>query len=90
MLRDFAKLHREADAPLQQWRYLIEHGRYTSYADLKVVFNAVDRVDDHYVFDIGGNKYRVITYIHFQTQHCYVKHVLTHKEYDKGRWRRRQ
>jgi mRNA interferase HigB len=37
----------------------------------------------YYVFDIGGNKYRVITAIHFDQQKLFVRHVFTHKEYDK-------
>ena len=43
-----------------------------------VPFNTIDRVGDLAVFDIGGNKYRLIVYI---------KAILTHREYDKGGWR---
>jgi mRNA interferase HigB len=49
---------------------------------LKAVFNATDRVDKYYVFDIGGNKYRIIASIHFNTQRLYIREVCTHKEYD--------
>ena len=41
----------------------------------------------NYVFDIGGNKLRLIASIHFNRQKLYIRHILTHKEYDKGKWR---
>lgn len=43
---------------------------------------------DLYVFDIGGNKYRLIAAIHFNTQMLFVRHVLTHVEYDSGGWKK--
>jgi mRNA interferase HigB len=39
-------------------------------------------------FDIGGNKYRLIAAIHFNTQMLFVRHVLTHAEYDTGGWKK--
>jgi mRNA interferase HigB len=38
-------------------------------------------------FNIGGNKYRLITAIHYNRKRVYVRHVLTHKEYDRGQWK---
>ncbi|WP_226952617.1 type II toxin-antitoxin system HigB family toxin [Mesopusillimonas faecipullorum] len=51
-------------------------------------FGSVDRVGDLYVFDIGGNKYRLIAFLHAAHQLVYIKHVLTHSEYDKGDWKK--
>lgn len=84
-LTRFAAGHGDGDTPLQAWRKLIESGTYGSYADLKRAFNATDRVGDFYVFDVGGNKYRVIAAVHFNRQMLFVRHVFTHKEYD--RWK---
>jgi mRNA interferase HigB len=39
------------------------------------------------VFDIGGNKYRLIAYIRFERQIVYIKAVLSHSDYDKGTWK---
>ncbi|MDP1612354.1 MAG: type II toxin-antitoxin system HigB family toxin [Sulfuritalea sp.] len=44
-------------------------------------------VGDLAVFDIGGNKYRLIAYIRFEKQIVYIKAVLTHRGYDKGAWK---
>ena len=57
-----------------------------SFADVKTAFNSTEKVGQYYVFDIGGNKYRVVAAIHFDHQKVYVRHVFTHKEYDK--WNR--
>ena len=47
----------------------------------------MDKVGDRYVFDIGGNKYRVIASVAFVVRTVWVKAVLTHAEYDKGKWK---
>ena len=78
----FSAKHPASAIPLQAWRKLIESRSFTSFADLKTTFNTVDRAGHFYLFDIGGNKFKIITAIHFDKQRLYVRHVLTHKEYD--------
>ncbi|MGN7982611.1 type II toxin-antitoxin system HigB family toxin [Burkholderia sp. 22313] len=82
-LVDFAAIHADASVPLQMWRRTIEGSFFTNFADVKKAFNATDKVGSFYVFDIGGNKYRLIAAIHFNTQKLYVREVMTHKEYNK-------
>lgn len=82
-LVDFAASHPESDAPLQAWRRIIETGSFRGFADLRLAFNTVDKVGDYHVFDIGGNKFRLVAAIHFNRQMTFVRHVFTHKEYDK-------
>ncbi len=84
-LRDFAAFHPESHAPLQAWRRLVEHNAFGNFANLKRASNSVDKVADYYVFNIAGNRYRVIAAIHFNTQSLYVRAVLTHRDYDKWR-----
>lgn len=86
-LRAFAESHPRADEPLQGWRRVIEKNRFASWAELKTAFNTVDKVGELAVFDIGGNKYRLIAYIRFEKQIVYIKAVLTHRDYDKGAWK---
>jgi mRNA interferase HigB len=71
-----------ASMPLQAWRRVVELRSFANFADLKATFNAVDRVAGFYIFDIGGNKFRIVAAIHFNKQRLYVRHVFTHKEYD--------
>ena len=87
MLREFAVLHPNAEQPLQDFRRLIEHGSYGSFAQLKATFASVDKVGERFVFNIGGNKYRLIAAIAFQARLVWVKAVLTHGQYDKGDWK---
>ena len=66
---------------------MIEKNRFANWSDLKASLNSVDRVGDLVVFDVGGNKYRLIAYIRFEKQIVYIKAVLTHQEYDQGAWK---
>ena len=86
-LQTFAAKHPSAASPLQGWRRVIEKNRFKNLAEIKAIFNSVDKVGELAVFDIGGNKYRLIAYIRFEKQIIYVKAVLTHREYDKGAWK---
>lgn len=79
----FSKDYPSATELMQTWRKIIESRSFMSFADIKTVFNTADKVGYYYVFDIGGNKYRIITAIHFNQQKLYIRHVFTHKEYDK-------
>ncbi|MCL2344803.1 MAG: type II toxin-antitoxin system HigB family toxin [Desulfobulbus sp.] len=87
-LVEFAMRYPDAAGPLQTWRRAMEQHTFTSYSALRQLFGSVDKVDDLYVFNIGGNKYRLIAFLHDQHQHAYIKQVLTHAEYDRNAWRK--
>ena len=82
-LTDFARLHPAAATSLQAWRKVVETQKAPNFAALKALFNAVDKVGDYFVFDIGGNKVRLVAQIHFNRQVVYIRHVFTHPEYDR-------
>ena len=82
-------LHPQCATALDGWYRVVKNNAFNSFADLKALFNAIDKVGDLYVFDIGGNKLRLIASIHFNRQKLYIRYILTHKEYDKGDWRNR-
>jgi len=86
-LRAFAVQHPQAQGPLQGWRRVIEKNRFDTWAALKAAFNTADKVGDLVVFNVGGNKYRLIAHIRFEKQIVYIKAVLTHTEYDRGAWK---
>ena len=87
-LLDFSSKHQDSTASLQAWRKLMEFGFFKNFAQVKQVFASVDKVRDLYVFNICGNKYRLVTYLQFERQICYIKAVLTHTDYDKDGWKK--
>lgn len=86
-LREFAAIRPEANGPLQAWRRLIEKGDYGSFAALRATFASVDKVGERFVFNIGGNKFRLVAAVDFARSMVWVKAVLTHAEYDQGAWK---
>lgn len=91
-LTDFWRNHRDAEMPLRAWFKATSKGSFENVANLKRTFSSVDYVPvgkkEFYVFNIGGNRYRLVAAIHFNTQRLFVRHVLTHKEYDHGGWKK--
>ena len=77
----------EAELPLRAWHHLMEKGAFKDFSDLRTTFGSADYVDGLTVFDIGGNKYRLIASIHYNRRKVYIRAVLTHAEYDRGRWK---
>jgi mRNA interferase HigB len=57
-------------------------------SELRAIFPGADKVGDLIVFNIGGNKYRLIASIHFNRGKVYIRRMLTHTEYDKGGWKK--
>lgn len=91
-LREFAQKHVDAAKPFAEWRRLIKRGNFGNLAELRSTFGSVDMVPvkdkSLYVFNISGNKYRLIAAIHFDAKRLFVRHVLTHVEYDSGKWKK--
>jgi len=86
-LLEFTEHHPDAEVPLERWYRIVKHESFKSFADLRQVFPSADKVGQLTIFNIGGNKYRLISAIHYNRQIIYIRHILTHKEYDKGTWK---
>jgi mRNA interferase HigB len=86
-LNDYAQKHPDATSSLQHWYRLMKSKNFTSLADLQTVFPSADSVGKLTVFNIGGNKARLIAAIHYNRRKIYVRTVLTHDEYDRGKWK---
>ena len=63
---------------------------FAYFNDLRRVFASADYVDSLTVFNIGGNKYRLVAAIHYNRRKVYIRAVLTHAQYDRGNWKRSQ
>ncbi len=95
-LKLFWEKHAPAEMPLRAWFATVAQARWTGPQDVKRQFGAtVDFVSDNrVVFDLGGNKYRLIAHISYAYGRVLVKFVGTHAEYDRidaetVTWRRR-
>ena len=86
-LMEFARTHPDARAPLNYWFAIVRKTDYTSFAGLRITFPSADQVGRFTVFNVGGNKFRLIVAIHYNPQKVYIRYVLTHAEYDRGAWR---
>ncbi len=80
-------MHAAAEQPLKDLRHKVEKGSFANFAELRAVFPAVDKVGDRYVFNIGGNKFRLVAAIDFFRRTMWIKAVLTHGDYDKEAWK---
>ena len=80
-------VHADCVTALDHWYRLAKRANWRNVAEVKACFPAIDKVGDTFVFDIGGNKLRLIAAIHFNAGRVFVRAVLTHREYDKGDWK---
>ena len=92
-LLEFGRQHADAIDPLDAWFRIMKRERFQNPNEVKARLGQTDFIGDTLaVFDIGGNKYRIVADVVFRFQIVYVKHVFTHREYDawnKTRRRRR-
>ncbi|MDE2377022.1 type II toxin-antitoxin system HigB family toxin [Bradyrhizobium sp.] len=84
-LREFWARHPHGEGPIRAWFAVVAKARWANPADIKRQFGGtVDFVGDNWViFDLGGNKYRLIAYVSFTFGRVLVKFIGTHAEYDR-------
>ena len=81
---DYYSVHPQAKTALDEWYAKTEEAEWKSLADIKQTFNSVDYVgNQHYVFNIKGNDYRLVVVIKFTPQYVFVRCIGTHAEYDR-------
>lgn len=86
-LRKFWERYPDAQTPLDAWHKRAEKADWSRFADLKADYATADLVGRFVVINIGGNKYRIILEIFFESRVILVRDVLTHQDYDKGNWK---
>lgn len=76
--------HKDSQAALERWYDIAENAQWHNLSDIKVDFPSTDYVgNQHYVFNIKGNKYRLVIVVKFTIEHIFIRFVGTHDEYDK-------
>jgi mRNA interferase HigB len=87
-LREAAGRRSELEAPLDAWYRIAKVALWRNLPDVRKTFANADSMAKWTVFNIKGNQYRLITEINYEFARIYVRHVLTHSEYDRGGWKR--
>lgn len=83
-LVEYYMMHPQAKSALDDWYSKTEKAQWESFADIKKTFNSVDYVgNQHYVFNIKGNDFRLVVVVKFTPKNVYIRFVGTHSEYDK-------
>jgi mRNA interferase HigB len=87
-LRIFWSIYPVAKSPLDNWFRVAKKTDWSKFADVKATFGSADEVGKYIVFNVGGNKYRLICEINYQRGKVFVRHVLTHADYSRGAWKK--
>ena len=83
-LRDYWTKHPECEQPLTEWYLKTCRADWRSLSDMRRDFNSVDYVgNQHYVFNIKGNHYRLVAAIKYIPKLVYLRFIGTHDEYGK-------
>ena len=83
-LRRYSLENIGAKVALFHWHDIVSRADWANISDVKKEFPSVDYVgDSRFVFNIKGNKYRLIAMIHFDIRTVYIRFIGTHSEYDK-------
>jgi mRNA interferase HigB len=86
-LRDFWRKHPSAETALMEWYKVVERADWKNFSEIRDTFRHADSYCDCVIFNIKGNDYRLITIVIYPARHVYIRYVLTHAEYDKGKWK---
>jgi mRNA interferase HigB len=86
-LLEFGEKYPDTISALDHWYRTAKHNDFVSFSELRGAFAGVDQVGRLVVFNIGGNKARLIAYVVYRKKRIFIRRILTHKEYDKGKWK---
>jgi len=86
-IREFSLVHLDAESSLKAWFTTVKKSRWRNLAELKETYPAADQVGRYTIFNIRGNKYRLISRIVYRSQTVFIVMILTHDEYSVGRWK---
>ena len=83
-LKEFVKDHPDSAIKIGRWYKWMKKGKFKNLADLRSKFPGVDYIgNERYVFNISGNRYRLVALINFSKQKIFVRFIGTHPEYEK-------
>jgi mRNA interferase HigB len=82
-LKPFWEKHRDAEQSLRTWVKVVKAARWSDPVAVKRTLGSADILrDGRVVFDIGGNKYRLVAWVNYHYGVVYVRFIGTHRDYD--------
>jgi mRNA interferase HigB len=85
-LNEFAEKHTDTKSSLARWYAIMRQKRFLSFVQLRETFPHADQLGKFTIFNIGGNK--LIAAVHYNRNKIYIRGVLSHQEYDAGKWKK--
>ena len=74
----------DAEQPLLTWAHVVKLADWSKPTDIKLMFRSADILQNgRVIFNISGNKYRLVVAVHYRGKRVYVRFVGTHREYDQ-------
>lgn len=86
-LRDDTAKYSDAKQAIEAWYTVVRKARWKNLEEVRTVYRDAEAVGNFTVFNIKGNKYRLIVGIDYESQTFFYKYFLTHAEYDKDKWK---
>jgi mRNA interferase HigB len=86
-LKEAVARHPELEPSLDAWFRITKKALWQNLADVRKTFATADTVEKWTIFNIKGNKYRLIAEINYRFRRVYIRHVLTHAQYDQEKWK---
>ncbi len=86
-LRQDSVVYPDVEKQIKDWYDVVKVAEWQSLIDVQVIYRDAEAVGNFTVFNIKGNKYRLIVSIDYEAQLIYYKYFLTHAEYDKENWK---
>jgi mRNA interferase HigB len=87
-LKEAVLRHGNVEASLDAWYRIAKNAVWKSIEDVRKTYPSADPVGPYTVFNVKGNRYRLVVKIEYRFGLVFIKEVLTHAEYDKGEWKR--
>ena len=87
ILREFCQIHADSCDALYSWYRVASRAKWENLTQVRATYQSAEAVGNFTVFNIKGNRYRLIVDIIYPTQRIYIKYVLTHAEYDREKWK---
>jgi len=86
-LRQAAAQYPDVQKKIDTWYTIVKKTEWRNLEDVRKIYRDAEAVGNFTIFNIKGNDYRLIVGINYEAQVVYYKYLLTHADYDKGKWK---